>query len=225
MRILEANYEKKFAKVMVENRLDLWHLANILEPGDLITSKTLRTVFIERWGEREKVERKLVTLTIQLEKMVFQDETNNLRLTGRIVEAPKEITIGSYHTIEARIHSILYIEKKEWKQEHIERLKRAAKGIERIIKPTVIDEFFVHLNKNDGLAVYGFEQVRSAALIGAVKVVLIPIERIKDKRVDELIKAVEEKRGKIKFVARKEPSGEKFCRAYDFAAILRFPIS
>jgi len=224
MRVLEANFRRKYAKIRVENPLDLWHLSYILKPGDLITAKTLRTIFIERWGEREKAKRKLVTLTIQLEKLEFQAENNKLRLTGKIVEAPKEVRLGSYHTIETSIGTVLFIEK-EWAKEEIERLERARRGLDRVREPTIIDEFFVHLAKGDELAVYGFEDVKNAALAGAIKILLIPSDKIKDKRIDEILKIVEEKRGKIKFVFKSEPLGKKFCSSYDIAAILRFRIS
>jgi len=224
MKIIEFSPERKTARLKVNNVLDLWHLEKIVEKGDLITAKTLRTIFIRREEEKIKTKKKLVTLTIKVEKVDFSKQKNKLRLKGKIVEAPEEVQKGSYHTIEVGLGKKLTVEKKEWKKEFMEKLKRA-KRIIKIAEPKVIQEFFIHINKNDGLAVYGLDQVKIASQIGAVKIALISEEKIREKSIEKLVEEIEKKGGSIKLVSRKQKEGGRFCKMCDIAAILRFPIS
>lgn len=222
MKIVKSDFDKGFARVVLTNELDLWHLENLIEVGDLITAKTLRSIFLQREERKEKVKKRLVRLKLKVEKIYFQKHRGKLRFVGKIVECPKDVQKGSYHTIEATVGSKLIIEKKLWKKEHIERLEKA-KYVIKVSNPRLIQEFFIHVNKNDTLAVYGVEQVKIAANIGAVRVVLIPEERLKE--FEDLIKKIEEKRGEIRLISKKFSSGKKFLKTYDIGAILRFPIS
>jgi len=224
MKIIEFSPERKTARLKVNNSLDLWYLEKIVEKGDLITARTLRTIFIRREEEKIKTRKKLVTLTIRVEKVDFSKQKNRLRLKGKIVEAPEEVQRGSYHTIEVGLGKKLTIEKKEWKKVHIERLKRA-KHVIKIAELKIIKEFFTHINKDDGLVVYGLDQVKIASQVGAVKIALISEEKIREKSIEELVEEIENKRGEIRLVSRKQKEGEKFCKMCDIAAILRFPIS
>lgn len=223
--MVEFDKEKGIAKLRVENPIDIWHLEKIIEKGDLITAKTLRTIFVQRGEERIKGRKKFLVLTIKIEKVEFQEQTNKLRLIGKIVEAPEEVQKGSYHSIEVGTGKMLTIEKGEWKKEQMERLEKTRTRIEFLKDSKEIEEFFVHVNRSDGLAVYGFEQVKMAASIGAIKIVFIPEEKMRSKENEELIDEVANKRGEIRIVSKRHPVGEKFCKMYDIAAILRFPIS
>lgn len=209
----------------VENEIDLWHLQHIVEAGDSITAKTPRMIFVQRGDEKEKGMKKFVLLTIKVEKFEFDEHKNKLRLAGKILEAPEEVQLGSYHTIEVGVGKLLSIEKKEWKEEQEKRLERAEIRMEVLREPKIIEEFFVHVNKEDGLAVYGFEEVKTATSIGAVKIILIDEEKIRETRMEELVKEVENKRGEIKLVSKKFQAGQKFCKMCDVGAILRFSIS
>jgi stalled ribosome rescue protein Dom34 len=218
---MEFSPERKVARIRIDDPLDLWHLQNILEAGDFLTAKTLRTIFIQKEEGKEKGEKKFFTLKINVEKIEFDKYKNELRVSGKIVEAPKEVQKGSYHTIEIGLGISLTLEKEEWKKEQVERMGRAKVKIS-VAKDLEIQDFFVHVSKDDGLAAYGVEQVKAAAEMGAVKAVFISEEKIHEKASEELIKEIESKRGEIKIVSRKRILGEKFCRAYDIAAVLRF---
>lgn len=224
MKVIGFIPAKKTARLKVETVLDLWHLENIIEKGDLVTGRTPRTIFVQREEKKEKVKKKLVVLTIRVEKKQFHRHANMLRISGKITEAPEEVQLGSHHTIEVGPGKFLTLEKHVWKPEQIDRLERAKTRIENV-SPKLLEEFFIHLHKADGLVVYGFEQVEMAAGMGAVGVVLMPEKKIKDKNIDELVRKIESKRGRIMLVSEKEELGKRFCRVYDIAAILRFSIS
>lgn len=219
MKIIEERFEKGYVKVIPENFLDLWYLSSLIEPKDRITAKTVRNIFIEREGKKEKSRKKALVLSIETEKVEL--EKNKLKVKGKIVEAPEEVQKGSYHTIELEIGKKLLIGKKEWKKEQVEKIEKSTKRIKRAFS---LKDFFVHLNKADGLAVYGFEEVRNSALMGAVKILFVPLEKI-DKKIEEIMEDVEKKGGEIEFVSEKESLGEKFCKEYGIGAILRFRIS
>lgn len=223
--MVEFDQDGKTAKLRVETATDFWHLEKIVEKGDLITARTLRTIFVQRGDEKIKSRRKSVVLTIRVDKIDFQEHTNKLRFIGKIVEAPEEVQKGSFHTIEIGIGNMFTIEKKEWKDEQIRRLEKAKVKVKVLKDPTLIQEFLMHVNKGDGLAVYGLEQVKLAASMGTVKIVFIPEEKIREDEIEELVEEVQGKKGEVKLVSKKYPFGKKFSKAYDIAAILRFPMT
>ncbi|MEM5794234.1 MAG: hypothetical protein QXS48_01705 [Candidatus Aenigmatarchaeota archaeon] len=219
MKTIEKNFEKGFVRLIPENFLDLWHLSKIIEVKDRITARTTRNIFVEREGKKEKSRKVALVLSLEVEKVEL--EKNKLRIKGKIVEAPEEVQKGSYHTIEILIGNSFTLEKKEWKKEQVEKIEKLTK---RIKKATSLKEFFVHINKLDGLAIYGLEEVRNAALIGAIKILFVPFENLSEK-IEEVIEEVEKKGGEIEFVSEKEELGKKFLKEHGIGAILRFKIS
>lgn len=225
MKIQESDFNKGFVRVVVTNDIDLWHLENIIESGDFVTAKTLRTIILQREERKEKIKKKFVTLKIRVENVNYQKYMKKLRVKGKIVECPKDVQKGSYHTIEIGRDSRILIEKRKWKKEQIDRLKKASYAVEFLKGTKLLKEFFIHVNKNDGLAAYGFDRIKTAAEMGAVKVVLIPEERIREKRMEGLIEEIEKRGGEIKLVSKGNSLGKKFQKIYDVGAVLRFRIS
>ncbi|MGC8812619.1 MAG: hypothetical protein ACP5O8_03500 [Candidatus Aenigmatarchaeota archaeon] len=219
MKIVEEKFEKGYVKVIPENFLDLWYLSNLIETKDRIVAKTVRNIFIEREGRKEKSKKKTLVLSIEVERVELEE--GKLRVRGKIVEAPEEVQRGSYHTIEIKFGNKVLIEKKSWKKEQVEKIKKSAK---RVKKAFSLKDFFVHLNKADGLAVYGFEEVKNSALMGAVKILFVPLERL-DQKIEEIMEEVEKKGGEIEFASKKDELGKKFIEEYGIGAILRFKIS
>lgn len=343
MRILKKDLKKGFITIKVNVNDDLWYLEGIIEVGDLIKARTLRSLFIEREGKKTKIGKKPMVLTIQVEKIEFQKYSNSLRLIGKIVEGPEEVQTGSYHTIEVKIGSVITIQKEEWKKFQLEKLKKAeivipeillvvasteratlallkrsgvefvselknpysiqeeekldefykkvaseiekfsvktkkvilagpgfAKehikriiqekspevndrllidstssatqtGINEILKrgtlekvireseivkeSKIIQEFFTHLQKDDGLAVYGFDEVKRANDFGAVKILLLSEEKIRKEDMSKLAESVEKKNGKVELISSTHELGEQFNKMNGIGAILRFRIS
>jgi stalled ribosome rescue protein Dom34 len=223
MKIIELDLAKRYATIKIDSVLDFFHLQNIIEKNDLIKAKTWRRIFIQREDKKIRAKKKFVTLKIKVEKIEFHKHINKLRVTGKIVEAPKEISLGDYHTIEVGLGSILTIEKEEWKENQIKELERAKIRIE-FAKPKLIQEFFMHINKSDGLAIYGLEQVKLASQAGAIKVLLIDEEKIAEKEIEEMLREVREKKGEIALVSKKNDLSKNFCNIYGIGAILRFSI-
>lgn len=221
MKVIELDLAKRYAVIKIDSFLDFLHLQKIIEKNDLIKAKTWRRIFIQREEKKIRAKKKFVTLKIKAEKIEFHKHMKKIRITGKIVEAPNEISLGEYHTIEVGLGSILTIEKEEWKKEQIERLEKAKVRIE-YAKPKFIQEFFMHINKQDGLAIYGLEQIKFASQAGAIKILFVPEEKFQE--FEEIIKEVEKKKGEIKLVSEKDELGKNFCKTYDIGAILRFPL-
>ncbi|MFH1978589.1 MAG: mRNA surveillance protein pelota [Candidatus Aenigmatarchaeota archaeon] len=129
MRIIFQDQKEGVIKLAADSLDDLWHLSHILEPGDLVTARTLRKTAIKRGTEIELGEKRPITLTIRVDRTDFHMYTHKLRITGKIVSGPENIQISSFHTIDADPGITLKIQKK-WKTYQLERLKKA-----RIKKP------------------------------------------------------------------------------------------
>lgn len=125
MKILRFEKKRNFLTLRVENSLDLWHLKNLIEKGDLVSAKTRRNIFMERDGKREKLGKRPVFLSIKVDKVEFKKYGEGLRVIGKIVECPDEIQKGGYHSIEIKVGTSLNLEKREWKEEHLKRIERA----------------------------------------------------------------------------------------------------
>ena len=297
---------------------------------------------MEREGRRIKTGKKPMMLKIQVEKIEFHKHANRLRLMGKIVEGPEDVQLGSYHTIEVKVGTILTIFKEEWKKYQIEKLKKAQitipdvliivvdsnlttfgllkrsgvdivsefrnfhsiqeedklpefykkvaseinkfssrvkkiilagpgfakEHVQKIIKERysdvneklvidtsssatkaginevlkrgtldkviaeseiikeskIIQDFFLHLQKDDGLSVYGFDQIKEADSAGAVKIFLVSEEKIREDEIEKLARDVEKKNGQIEIVSRTHDLGEQFSRMGGLGAILRFRI-
>ncbi len=120
MEILKQDLKHGIITLKPTNMDDLWHLQQILEIGDKVTSKTERRTTIKRGSEIVKGEREIITLTISIEKINLD---GHLRLTGKIVEGPENVT-HEHHSLLIEPGTILTIEK-QWEKYHLDRIKKA----------------------------------------------------------------------------------------------------
>jgi len=126
MKILGSDFRKGFCRLKVDNLDDLWVLSQVIEPGDLVKSRTLRKIKLGKEGDRKSnVVKKPVTLTITVEKVEFHKYSNSLRVSGLIKEGPDDIPHGSHHTIDVNENTSLTINK-EWLGFQIDKIKDAA---------------------------------------------------------------------------------------------------
>jgi protein pelota len=103
-------------------------------------------------------------------------------------------------------------------------LDKVMKESEIVKESQIIQEFFTHLNKDDGLSVYGLKQIKEADDVGAVKVLIISEENIRKEEIEQLARQVEKKKGTVEIVSRTHDLGEQFHRMGGLGAILRFRI-
>lgn len=128
MRIIYKNLEENRIELRTENLNDLWHLEQIISPGDVLTAETWR----RRKSESDKIrperqEKERVTLSIRVKDVEFHEYSNQLRVLGKI---EKGQDIGEHHTI--RIDKdFRFTLTKDWETDHLERLEEAEKASKR----------------------------------------------------------------------------------------------
>jgi len=88
MKLLKTNRGEGYAKVLIENTDDLWHLKEFITPGSRLKAITQRTKLDGR-------EKKTVTLELETEKIEYRED--RLRVTGEITKGAEDIELG-YHT-------------------------------------------------------------------------------------------------------------------------------
>jgi protein pelota len=126
MRILKKDLRSGEVKVLMQSQDDLWHLSNILEPGDTVIATTFRReTKIEGKLRAERMEKKKVRLKIAVEEVGFQEFTDRLRIHGTIAEGEEA---GSHHTLMLGVEDDLSIIKEKWRQHELERLDDAVKS-------------------------------------------------------------------------------------------------
>jgi len=343
MKILKSDLKHGMVFVKIEVEEDLWYLKNIIIVGDRVKSKTMRSQFIERNGQKVKIGKKPMFLKLKLEKIEFNESVYKIRLMGKILEGPDDVQLGSYHTIEIGVGDLLTIIKNNWKKYEIDKIKKSqkkvpktlltvvdnneatfgilgasgikiisdltnkhsiqyeekktpefyksvAKEIERlsedskkvilagpgfakehvkeileknypkinektisdstssatrsgisellkrgnlekiiqeseIIKETkLIEEFFSHLKKEDGLATYGVVEVKKADDMGAIETILVSEKKIKEPEIEKILNSVELKGGKVEVISTTHDSGEQFHRMGGLGTMLRFKL-
>src|SRR3989454_5696673 len=108
MRVLHKDPNTGEIKVRVENADDLWHLHNLVLPGDQVRASTYRRQEAKTDKVRpERGEKVRVTLTLRVESVEFQAFADRLRITGVIVEGPQDL--GRHHTLNVAVDDVVSI--------------------------------------------------------------------------------------------------------------------
>jgi protein pelota len=165
LKVLARDRESGAVKLRVDSLDDLWHLHELVEPGDVVSALTWRTADVESKGaERQgKAEKRAMVLGVKVESAEFHAFSNRLRLLGPIVEGPQDV--GSYHTIVVEPLTELTIRKpRGLRRHHEERLEEA---VAATAKPLVA---FLSIEENEAVVAvmrqYGVQ--RMAEVFGHV---------------------------------------------------------
>lgn len=205
MKILGSDFRKGFCRLKVDNLDDLWVLSQIIDPKDLVKSRTFRKIKLGQEGERKsKVVKKPVTLTIVVEKVEFHKYSNSLRVSGIIKEGPDDIPHGSHHTLDVSENSMITINKEHWLGFQISKLKDAAsdKGSKVLICVMDRDEACFALMKQ-----YGYEYL--SEITGKVQKKGVEDKTLKEKEFyGQIIAILEEyvQRYSIEFIVLASPA-------------------
>ncbi len=124
MRVIRFNNVAQSLKLEPESFDDLYLIARVVSGGDVVEAKSLRRF---RASEGDVGEQKEVTIRLQVERAEVDKSADMLRITGKIVGGhPEEfIRMGSYHTINLGAGEIIDIQKPEWKDYLLKRIKQA----------------------------------------------------------------------------------------------------
>ncbi|PIN85007.1 MAG: mRNA surveillance protein pelota [Candidatus Diapherotrites archaeon CG11_big_fil_rev_8_21_14_0_20_37_9] len=142
MKILKIDRKENFFEVMPDSFDDLWHLEKLIEPGDFVSGSSERK--IKPKNEGEKAFKQKIYLTIESEKSLFHEATNQLRVQGLVLESKPEdaAELRSHHTIEIETGTTIKVRKKALKNYHVERLEKAkaSAGRKKLLLVVMDDE-------------------------------------------------------------------------------------
>jgi protein pelota len=123
-------------RVRIEDLDDLWHLSQVIFPGDTVSSKTERRIKDKQDSRSKGGERLTITITLLVDSVELKPENHVLRISGKITGGPEDvITRGSHHTIGATLGSVLTIVKDKWSKTEWEQISAA---VENSSKPKVL---------------------------------------------------------------------------------------
>lgn len=121
MRIITQS--KDTITLQAETADDLWELSHIIEGGDVIKGKVERKIVIgDKTSEKARIERKTITLSIEVTKVDWQEE--QLRILGTVREGTDDVAKGSHQSITVSAGTIIDITK-AWAAFQKERLREA----------------------------------------------------------------------------------------------------
>jgi protein pelota len=129
MRILKKHIEHKnhggMVVVSLEKEDDMYHLYNIINNGDRITSSTVRAVIHESNSGSTTKQRMKITLKITVEYITFDTDSCSLHIKGKCCEENEYVKIGQYHTIDIELNQTFTVEKECWDMVHLKILDDA----------------------------------------------------------------------------------------------------
>jgi protein pelota len=124
MKIINKDIKKGFVKIQITSLEDLWYLSHIIDINDKLKSQTYRKIKVGNDESSKSVKKKFI-LKINVEKIEFHKYSDALRVSGKIIEGPDDISFGSYHTINLELNTIFSIEKEKFLDYQLKRLKEA----------------------------------------------------------------------------------------------------
>ena len=125
MFIFKSDFKSGIVVIKITDLEDLWYLSHIIDPGDLIKSKTTRKIKLGT-AENAAVTKRTITVTIEAEDIDISADGNSLKINGKIKQGPEDVPLGSYQSISLENNSEFTLEKKHWLEYQKEKLKEAA---------------------------------------------------------------------------------------------------
>ena len=128
---------------------DMWHIYNLIRPGDVMRMKSLRKIIHEneKTGLKKiRVKNLLLTLMIKDIEYFQQADRICIRVKGQNVKQHDELKIGQYHTFEMSLHNKITIYKDSWSPFEISLLKELSEITHDVENAAIImDEGVAHL--------------------------------------------------------------------------------
>lgn len=129
MRVLKKQISAKDGSGVVvlrpDTSEDLWHVYNLLQKGDLVRTTTVRKVVKESSTGSTSSQKKRLNLTIQIEKVAFDPQSLELRISGQTTSESELVRMGAYHTLNLELAQNFSLEKECWDQIFLDRIDEA----------------------------------------------------------------------------------------------------
>lgn len=144
-RAIDKNGEGT-VKVEAYDVEDMWHIYNLITPGDVIRAPTIRKVRHESATGSTESERMRISLTIQVVDVDFDSLASALRVKGKVVSENKHVKVGAYHTTELEPLRAFSIGKKKWDSVALGRLALATNPVaDADLAAVVMQEGLAHV--------------------------------------------------------------------------------
>lgn len=129
MKVLKQDRREGIIKLLPQNLDDLWHLFNLVDPGNLVRASTLRRQEAQTDKIRpERGEKVRVNLALRVQDREFDEFIDRLRIHGVIEEGPMDH--GSHHTLNVQPGDAVEIVK-EWQEADLRRIQEAVEATDR----------------------------------------------------------------------------------------------
>ena len=130
MKVIKRNISAKdgSGSIMLrpENPEDLWHAYNLLQKGDLVRCTTVRKVVKESNTGSTTSSKKRLNLTIDLKKIDFDPDSQEVRLSGRVQSENDFVRLGAHHTLTLELNQNFSVEKTCWDQVYLDLIEEAS---------------------------------------------------------------------------------------------------
>ena len=154
MKIIEKNIDQDFVKVVPDSPDDLWHLYNVIYPGDEVYAYSSRAIKTDTEASRPKSgERVSAFMGVKVISVGWDKFLGKLRVHGLICHAPDIIPTGAHHTLSIALNQPVTIVKKEWPKHILDRLTRASETEKPMLIISIDDEGFAIAETKQ----YGYE--------------------------------------------------------------------
>ncbi|KAI9150929.1 Translation factor pelota [Blastocladiella emersonii ATCC 22665] len=134
MKQLGRHIEKDssgYVRLQPEEPEDMWHIYNLVAPGDRIKASSFRKVQSESSTGSVASQRVRVTLTLAVEDAEFDGTANQVLVKGRNTEENKYVKLGQYHTLDLTLDKSFTLIKDEWDSLAFERIDAACNVAKR----------------------------------------------------------------------------------------------
>lgn len=181
MKILKLDTRGKEAKILIQSIEELPSLANVIEKGDMLLGKTERKIKLGGEEGRQKSVRKTITLEIKVTNV--SQETESLRVQGKVTKPTEDIAINSAHTIELTKGSEFKLKKENWFNYQLDQLRDAEKSSQ------LAKVFLCALD--DECASFGELSASGIKYLGKISLRLTK-KRLEEKKLNEIKKVAQE---------------------------------
>uniref|UniRef100_A0A7E4W5V8 ERF1_1 domain-containing protein n=1 Tax=Panagrellus redivivus TaxID=6233 RepID=A0A7E4W5V8_PANRE len=126
MRILERATLKdgsEFMTLSCHSQEDLWHLYNIVRPGDYVEAETTRRMTLPDGCCRTKPTRKTMVLEIEVRSTNYDPQHSGIRFQGFTTYKTEDVKSETKHLLDIKLHAPFRLTKKSWDLMDIQRIE------------------------------------------------------------------------------------------------------
>lgn len=135
-----------YVKLEANDEEDMWHVYNLLAPGDLLRTSTIRKVQQLSSTGSSTSERLRLTLSIKITSFAYDASAVNLRVAGQVVVENDHVRVGAFHTLELQPHRAFTLTKQLWDSVYMQRLQLALNpAADADVAAIVMQEGLAHL--------------------------------------------------------------------------------